>query len=150
MKFTTAMNQAGPQLTIVFRSMNLHYSVEVFHSSEHIKDSEIREGLKASKYSVTQNRGPSYTITGGTRSELKQVEEELKVEYGLVEAVDDNALLSRIALEIAIGASKTNDRRQRLTAENFPPGFDVVKAAQTDGFMKVCLETARNVLMILK
>lgn len=150
MKFTTATNQADKQITIVFRSINLHHSLEISHSSEHIKDSEIREGLKASRYSLKQNKSPSYTVTGGTPSELKQVEEQLKVEYGLVEESDGIALLSRIAIEIAIGASQTNDRRQRLTTKNFPPGFDAVKASQNDRFMAVCVETGRNILEIVK
>lgn len=149
MKFTTATKPSGPQLTIVFRSMNLNYSFEVFHSSRHIKDSEVKQGLKDSGFDITQNRGPSYTVTGGTRSELRQVEEELKVEYGLIEAVD-NALLSRIAIEIAIGAAKTDSRRQSLKPENFPPGFDAIKASQTDGFIAICVETSRSILEILK
>ena len=80
--------------------------------------------------------------------ELKQVESELKSAYGLIEPVEDVALLSRIAIEIAIGAAQTNG--MRLDFDDFPLGFDAIKASENDGFMAVCLATARNVLNLLK
>ena len=150
MKSTTATGKEEKTVEITFQSQKDFHYIDVCYSGRHIKDHEIRARLKARGYNVQQDRGPSYSVTGGTPSELKAIEGELRIAYGLVEEVEDVALLSRIAIEIAIGAAKTDSRRQRLTTENFPPGFDVVKAAQTDGFMAVCLETARTILMILK
>ena len=150
MKFTKATDKKEKSIQITFNSQEDFYYIDVSYSGNHPKDHEIRKELQAAKYTVAQNRGSSYTVTGGTPEELKLVESELKSAYGLIEPVEDVALLSRIAIEIAIGARIADLRGQSLTNENFPPGYDVVKAAQTDGFMKVCLETARNVLMILK
>ena len=150
MKFTKATDKKEKSIQITFNSQENLYYIEVSYSGNHPKDHEIRKELQTAKYTVAQNRGSSYTVTGGTPEELKQVENELKSAYGLIEPVEDVALLSRIAIEIAVGAAQTNQHRQKLCIENFPPGYDVVKAAQTDGFMAVCLATARNVLKLLK
>ena len=149
MKFTKATKENNLTIALVKSTLYIRYCLD------HPKDDEIRSGLKAAQYRLTETYGPrnedtGYTVTGGTLADLKQVESELKIEYGLVEEVEDVSLLSRIAIEIAIGAAIVDRRRQRLTTENFPPGFDVVKASQTDGFMAVCLETARSILMIVK
>ena len=146
MKFTTATKNSN--LTIILFRNTLYINDCLGHP----KDAEIRAGLKAAGYSLIQiyDEDTGYTVQYCTPEELKQLEGKLKVAYGLVEEAEDTALLSKIAIEIAIGAAIVDRRRQRLTNENFPPGFDVVKAAQTDGFMAVCLETARSILEILK
>lgn len=149
MKFTKATKQNSLTITLVKSTLYIRYCLD------HPKDAEIRAGIKLAQYRLTETYGPcneetGYTVTGGTLSELKRVEGELKVEYGLVEDVEDVALITRVAIEIAIGAAIADRRRQRLTTENFPPGFDAVKAAQTDGFMSVCVETARSILMLLE
>ena len=146
MKFTKATKENKVTITLGKSALYINDCLD------HPKDKEIRAGLKAAGYSLIQiyDEDTGYTVQYCTNSELKQVESELKSAYGLIEPVEDVALLSRIAIEIAIGARIADRRGQSLTNENFPPGYDVVKAAQTDGFMKVCLETARNVLMILK
>ena len=144
MKFTAATKAVTEKISIAV----INDTLNVAHSYGHPKDDEIRKGLLAAGYRINQGRGRIYTVTGGTQSELEQIKNELDIEYGLVATVDDVALLSRIVIEIAIGASKTNG--MRLDSDNFPPGFDAIKAAQSGGFMNVCLETARNILEILK
>ena len=116
----------------------------------HPKDKEIRAGLKAAGYSLIQiyDEDTGYTVQYATQSELKQLEGELKVAYGLVKPVEDVALISRIAIEIAIGISQTNG--MRLDSDDFHPGYDAIKASQTNGFMGVCVHIARNILEILK
>ena len=146
MKFTAATKEN--KVTINLGKSTLYIN----DCLDHPKDKEIRAGLKAAGYTLVEiyNEDTGYTVTGGTPEELKRIEGELRIAYGLQEEVEDTALLSRIAIEIAIGAAKVDSRRQRLTTENFPPGFDAVKAAQTDGFMNVCVETAWRVIKLLK
>ena len=144
MKFTAATKEN--KVTINLGKSTLYIN----DCLDHPKDKEIRAGLKAAGYTLVEiyNEDTGYTVTGGTPEELKRIEGELRIAYGLQEEVEDAALLSRIAIEIAIGAAKSYGRR--LTSKDIPPGFDAVKAAETDGFMNVCLQTARNILKILK
>ena len=151
MEFTAATTgKKEKPVEITYHSQKDFLYIDVSYSFNHPKDHEIRKGLQDKGYKVAQDRGPSYSVTGGTPSELKHVKTELDIAYGLVEPIEDVALLSKIAIEIAIGASRSDSRRQRLTTENFPPGFDVIKASENDEFMRVCLETARTILLILK
>mgnify|MGYP000069999347 CR=1 FL=1 len=148
MKFTKATKENSLTITIQSGTLYVRYCLD------HPKDEEIRAGIKAAGYNLAAYNLPNekigYTVKGGTPAELEKVKEELTIEYDLVESVEDVALLSRIAIEIAIGAAIADRRRQRLTTENFPPGFDAIKASQTDGFMAVCVETARSILMLLE
>jgi hypothetical protein len=60
-----------------------------------------------------------------------------------------DALISDIAIDIAIAASKTSAGEQ-LDRSDFPTGYNAIEAAENDGAMRVYVEAAREIIKKLQ
>ena len=59
---------------------------------------------------------------------------------------EQKELITKIAIEIAIAASKTGGYHARLDHDDFPATYDAVQASKSDGAMHVYVETAIAIL----
>jgi hypothetical protein len=62
----------------------------------------------------------------------------------------EKQLITKIAIEIAIAASKTGGYHARLDHDDFPAVYDAVQASKSDGAMNVYVEAARAILELTK
>ena len=60
----------------------------------------------------------------------------------------ESKCLRRVTIEIAIAAAKTSGRGRCY--DNLPASYDPIRAAESDGFMAVCLAAARKCIEIVE
>ena len=60
----------------------------------------------------------------------------------------ESKCLRRVTIEIAVAAAKTSGRRSYY--DDLPASYDPIKAAESDGFMAVCLAAARTCIEIVE
>ncbi|MGL5058585.1 MAG: hypothetical protein ACRC62_01290 [Microcoleus sp.] len=59
---------------------------------------------------------------------------------------NENQLISKVAIELAIAASKTCPTRYRLDYDDFRPGFDAIEASKMDMSFVVYVEAAKAII----